>query len=233
MTTRPILEIAVESLAAAQAAERAGADRIELCADLRNGGLTPSAEFMRQVRAAVKIRIHAIIRPRPGDFVYRIEEIAQMRNHIVQAREAGMNGIVLGVLCLDATVDVRATKELIAFAHPLDSTFHRAFDECTDLLAAMESVILTGTKRILTSGGAPDVMQGMNTLQSLIHSARQRIIIMPGGGIRPDNLQSVRRISGAHEFHSGLGTVLPYGTADSSQFEQQVRELAFHLSAAE
>jgi copper homeostasis protein len=230
MAIRPILEIAVESVAAAGAAERAGADRIELCSDLRSGGVTPTTELMRQARKALKIPIHALIRPRAGDFVYRAEEIAQMQNSIQQARDAGVNGIVLGVLCTNATIDVRVTKEMIEFAHPLEATFHRAIDICEDPRDAMEDVIRTGATRILTSGGAPEVSIGLHQLKAMINAAKQRIIIMPGGGIRPDNLKEVQRISGATEFHSGLGTVLPYGTADIAQFELQIRELVRGLT---
>jgi copper homeostasis protein len=230
MPTRPLLEIAVESIAAAQAAERAGVDRIELCVDLQTGGLTPSGEFMRAARAALRIPIHALIRLRPGDFVCSAEEIIEMSTSITQAREAGMNGIVVGVLNANATIDVRSTKELIDLASPLEATFHRAFDECQDLLQALEDVVLTGASRILTSGGAPNVSTGLPQLKSLVSAADQRIIIMPGGGIRPDNFIEIRQFTGAKEFHSGLGTVLPYGTTDISQFENQVRELVRDLN---
>jgi copper homeostasis protein len=230
MSTRPFLEIAVQSVAAAQAAERAGADRIELCADLNSGGVTPARELMRAARVAVNIPIHVLIRPRARDFVYGAEEISQMRNSIAQARAAGMNGIVLGVLSTKNTIDVHATKQLIDLASPLETTFHRAFDMCKNLLQAMEDVILTGATRILTSGGASDVSTGLPQLKNLIGKANQRIIVMPGGGIRPDNFNGIRQLTGAKDFHSGLGTVIPYGTTHISHFEQQVRELVRQLT---
>jgi copper homeostasis protein len=229
MSARPLLEIAVQSVAAAQAAERAGADRIELCADLHNGGITPAAELMRAARVALTIPIHALIRPRAGDFVYSPEEISRMRNSIEQAREAGMNGIVLGVLDGRSTIDVQATRQLIDLASPLETTFHRAFDQCEDLLQALQEVMLTGATRILTSGGAQNVSTGMLQLKNLIGNANQRIIIMPGGGIGPDNFKEIWRLTGAKEFHSGLGTVITYGTTQISRFEQQVRELVRQL----
>ncbi|HEY4977721.1 MAG TPA: copper homeostasis protein CutC [Candidatus Acidoferrum sp.] len=225
MTNKFILEIAVESVAAAQAAERAGADRVELCADLRSGGVTPTAETMWQARHAVKIPIFAMIRPRAGNFIYSPEEFAAMRNSIAIARDAGMNGVVLGILFGDSTIDIPRSRELVEAARPMETTFHRAFDECKDLPVALEDVILTGATRLLTSGGAPTAAQGAQTLRRLVIRAAQRITILPGAGISPNNFAEIRRETGAAEFHSGLGSVLSYGITDTSPFEQQVRQL--------
>ena len=156
-----LLEIAVESLPAAQAAQRAGADRIELCANLSQGGLTPTAELMRQVRASLHIPIFAMIRPRPGNFLYTDPEFATMQSQISQARDLAMNGVVLGILTASHHIDIRRTAQLVAQARPLPVTFHRAFDEALrnsaypDLFAALNDVIATGATRLLTSGGAP------------------------------------------------------------------------------
>ncbi len=225
MTHKIILEIAVESISAAQAAERAGAARIELCADLRDGGVTPNVDLIRQARAAVKIPIHVMTRPRPGDFVYTEFEIAAMQASIKAARANGMNGIVLGVLKKGSTVDVGLTKQLIDVAEPLPVTFHRAFDCCADQPSALEDCIRAGVKRILTSGGARFAAFGIEKLRALIETSNHRIIIMPGGGINPDNFREVRRATGATEFHSGLGSIFRYGCAPTHQFEEQVRQL--------
>ena len=225
MTHPVILEIAVESAGAAQAAERGGADRIELCADLGCGGLTPSAEIMRQARNAVKIPIYAMIRPRAGNFAYNGEEFSAMCRGVELAREMKMDGVVLGILREDCSVDVTRTRELVAQARPMKVTFHRAFDECGDLRRALDEVIETGADRILTSGGKLDVMAGQHTLRALVEAAGERIVIMPGGGITPENFAQVQQATGAREFHSGLGRVLAYGSGDGGEFEEQVKRL--------
>jgi copper homeostasis protein len=185
---------------------------------------------MRQARAAVKIPIHVMIRPRPGDFPYTAPEIAAMRASIQDARANGMDGIVLGVLKSDSTVNIEVTKQLIESATPLLATFHRAFDCCPDLPQALEDCIRTGARRILTSGGASSAELGLQTLKALIEASRLRIIIMPGGGIHGGNLRELRRATRATEFHSGLGSVFPYGSAPTAQFEVQVRELVASLN---
>jgi copper homeostasis protein len=220
-----ILEIAVESTSAALAAERGGADRIELCSELGVGGLTPSAEAMREARSAVRLPIHAMIRPSGGNFVYNSEEFSGMKASIELAREIGMDGVVLGVLRTNNTVDVQRTKELIDFARPMPVTFHRAFEECVDLPGALEDVIDCGATRILSSGGARNVPEGLVYLQALLRSAGDRIVIIPGGGIQPGNFSEVRSALDAKEYHSGLGTVIPYGAEDWLDFEAAVREL--------
>ncbi len=226
MKQKLILEIAIESVRAAVAAERGGADRVELCADLNCGGLTPSAEMMTEARASLRIPIHAMIRPRAGDFCYADEEFSAMKESINLARRMKMDGVVLGILRNDHSIDVERTKELVERARPMKVTFHRAFDECKDLLHGMEEVIRTGADRILTSGGAPDAVVGRVTLRKLVEMAGERIVIMPGAGITPDNFTAVALAIGAREYHSGLGRVLRYGSKDFSQFEEEVRKLA-------
>ncbi len=226
MTNTFILEIAVETVAAAEAAERAGADRIELCADLQSGGVTPSLLLMRQVRHALKLPIFTMIRPRTGNYVHSTEELAAMKRSLAVARAEGMDGVVLGILLSDSKIDVPRTKELIECARPIPVTFHRAFDDCPDLQAAMEDAIRTGATRILTSGGAPTAAEGSHNLRLLVEAAGERITIVPGGGISPKNFAAVRQGTGAKEFHSGLGSVVPYGDSDTSLFEKLVGELA-------
>jgi copper homeostasis protein len=226
-----LLEISVETAEAAAAAERGGAQRIELCADLRLSGLTPGEELMLRVRQLVRVPIFAMIRPRAGDFVYSPEEIAQMHTSIAAAKRAGMDGLVLGVLNGERGVDVERTRELVKRAEPLPVTFHRAFDEVADLDAGLEAVIETGAARILTSGGAPTAPAGIAKLAHLIATANDRIIILPGGGINASNFSRVARQTGASELHSGLGSVLAYGQEDYKLFEIEVRKLAVELAS--
>jgi copper homeostasis protein len=225
MTVPFLLEIAVQSLETARAAERGGAHRIELCAQLDCGGTTPSAELQREVRKAVQIPIHVLIRPRDGNFVYSKDEMENMKQQIDAAKESRMNGVVLGVLNADQSIDIQRTRELVSHASPLPVTLHRAFDEIPDLLRALDNVCSTGAARILTSGGAKDAVGGAAKLRSLVQAAGDRIVVMPGGGIRADNITSVLRATGAREFHSGLGTVMDYNDQDVSKFESEVHKL--------
>jgi len=226
MTTRRLLEISVESLDSAIAAERGGAHRIELCEFLALGGVTPSEDLMRKTRAAVKIPIFAMIRPRDEDFVYSSSELEQMRAEIELAKSCGMDGLVLGILHRDNTINVEQTRKLVELAGPLPVTYHRAFDETPDLCAALESIISTGASRILSSGGKSTALEGASVLADLVSSVRDRIIILPGGGNNASNLAEIIRLTRAHEFHSGLGTTLPYGQSSPAQFESAVYELA-------
>ena len=219
------IEIAVESVEAALAAERGGADRIELCADLACGGLTPDAQTMRRARKDLRIPIHAMIRPKRGDFIYDEKCFEEMRREIALAKDEGMNGVVLGILCADRSVDVAATRALVELARPMEVTFHRAFDASRDLLEALEEVISSGATRVLTSGGANDALGGVSVLRELVQAAGERITVMPGGGIHGENFAEVRSASGAWEFHSGLGTVMPHGSPDLGRFEAEVQKI--------
>ena len=213
------------------AAARGGARRIELCAELGVGGLTPGEELMRRARELVRVPIFAMIRPRAGDFVYSAGEFEWMRADIELARRAGMDGIVLGILTRERSVDVKRTRELAKFTRPLPVTFHRAFDEVADLDAGLEDVIETGAARVLTSGGAVAAPEGIETLARLVAAARERIIVLPGGGINASNVLQVAKQSGARELHSGLGSVLAYGQEDYKLFESEVRKLAVQLAS--
>ncbi len=230
MAGKYLLEISVDGLDKASAAERAGADRIELCADLSVGGLTPSQEVLRGVREKVRIPIFAMVRPRSGDFVYSASEFEDMKRAIGDAKESGMDGVALGVLRKDYRVDVERTQELVGLAGPLPVTFHRAFDECADLRETLEAVIRTGATRILTSGGASGASEGAAVLAGLVHLSRERITILPGGSIRASNVAEVARRTQAREFHSGLGSTLSYSSRDYKHFEAEVRRLAGQLT---
>ena len=241
MTPKYLIEISVDSAEKAVAAERGGADRIELCADLSVGGLTPSRELLRSVREKVHIPIYSMIRPRAGEFVYSDAEFAAMGRSIAVATECGMDGVVLGVLKKNRRIDMPRTRRLVDLARPLPATFHRAFDEAPDLARALEAVIQTGAARILTSAGAKSALQGAAKLAELVAAARDRIagvaspvqpyriIIVPGAGITHANIAQVAQKTGAIEFHAGLGSVLPYSSNDYAAFESEVRKLAEQL----
>jgi copper homeostasis protein len=187
---------------------------------------------MRRVRELVRVPIFAMVRPRQGDFVYSANEFAQMRSDIELVKRAGMDGVVLGILTREQRVDVTSTRELVALANPLPVTFHRAFDDVADPDAALEDVIATGAARILTSGGAEAAPAGITTLARLVRAAKERIIILPGGGINASNVMHVARQTGVRELHSGLGSVLAYGQGDYEFFENEVRRLAKQLASA-
>jgi len=243
-----VLEICVESVDHAVAAERGGAHRIELCSDLPSGGITPSVGFMQTTRRQVHIPIHMLIRPRPGDFYYSDHEFQIMRNDILAARQFGMDGVVLGVLQPDGNVDVERTRSLVALAHPLPVTFHRAFDATPDLDASLEDVVRTRASRILTSGGQPRATDALPTLARLIEKAKGRILVMPGGGVNSDNVVRVVETTLAREVHSSAGTSTPDSSANGSNavrddvssgsgmppaiFEQKVAKLANLLGSA-
>ncbi len=220
-----LLEITVESLDSALAAERGGADRIELCADLSHGGLTPSVTAMRKLHEELEIPVFAIIRPRAGNFVYSDSEFATMKREISTARDLGMEGVVLGILRGDGSVDTERTTELVQWARPLEVTFHRAFDGTPDLLLALEDVIATGAMRILTAGGTATVPHGIETLQKLVKAAGSRITILPGGGLDAANLGKAVCETQAREFHSGLGSVLSYGSSNLVRFEAEIHAM--------
>jgi copper homeostasis protein len=219
-----LLEVAVDSLARAEAAERAGAHRLELCTNLEAGGLTPSLELIRQVRSAVRLPIHVMVRPRRGDFVYSAQEFAEMKESIKAISGQNVQGIVTGVLLSNGSVDVQRTRELVALARPMQVTFHRAFDETKNIAAALEDIILTGAHRILTSGGAANAQSGASVLRSLIQQARNRITILPGGGLHPGNIAEVAHETGAREVHTGLGGVVAYASENTAAFESAVRD---------
>ncbi len=204
-----VLEVCIDSVESAIAAERGGADRVELCSDLLEGGITPGAGLIASVRSRIAIVLFVMIRPRGGDFFYTEFEVEVMQEEIAHARRLGANGIVLGLLDEDGRVDGPRTRKLVELAQPLPVTFHRAIDMTPNLSAAMEDVIATGASRILTSGGAPNATRGMRQIASMVEAAKGRIAIMPGGGITADSIVSIAEATGATEFHSSARTAFP------------------------
>ncbi len=205
----PVLEICVDSVESAVAAEAGGAQRIELCSALAEGGLTPSLGLIRAVRRRVALPVHVLIRPRPGDFVYTADELQVTRDDIEIAGEAGAEGVVLGLLTEEAEVDVEATRRLVQHARPMRVTFHRALDTVRDLERGLTDILQTGADRILSSGGARTALEGQETLARLVHLAGDRIAVMVGGSVRPENAVALARATGATDFHAALRHSLP------------------------
>jgi copper homeostasis protein len=201
-----LIEVCVDSVASAVAAERGGAKRIELCGDLLEGGITPSAGMIELVRARLSIALQVMIRPRGGDFCYTDDEFDIMQRDIETAKKLGADGVVFGILNANGTVDTERSRRLVASARPLNVTFHRAFDMSADLFRALEDVCDTGANRILTSGGQPTALEGLPPIAGLVKAAKGRIAIMPGGGVGDDNARHILEESGAREIHAGLGS---------------------------
>jgi copper homeostasis protein len=207
-----IIEIATSDFLTTKSAVEGGADRIELCANLGEGGTTPSYAHIKKCREAFNTPLFPIIRPRGGDFLYNKDEFEIMVNDIKLCRQLGCDGIVIGLLNMNGTIDMARTSELVELAYPLEVTFHRAFDRCLDPFAALEELIEVGCQRILTSGQQPSVGSRESTVNSkavelisqLNEKADGRIIIMPGSGVRKENIKMIAEKTGCTEFHSSL-----------------------------
>lgn len=197
-------EACCTSMDAVRAAARTGAQRIELCERLDVGGVTPSEALLREVLAASPLPVNVLVRPRGGDFVYSEEEVRQMLESIRLCAALGANGVVVGALTPDGRVDLPVMRRLVAAAREagLSVTFHRAFDETADPLAALGDVIALGCDRLLTSGHAPDAFAGRALIGELVRRAGTRLTVMAGCGVRPGNIAAIARDSGAPEFHS-------------------------------
>ena len=197
------LEVCCTDLQSVRAAKEGGAHRVELCQALELDGLTPTAE-MTESAVGMGIPVHVLIRPREGSFVYSEDEVLCMQRDIRQARCLGANGVVIGALRPDGSIDKKTVRRLADEAKGLSITFHRAFDVCTNPFEALEQVISLGCHRLLTSGQAPTAEQGIPLLRKLIEQAAGRIIIMPGAGVNPQNAHRILSETGAHEIHGSL-----------------------------
>jgi copper homeostasis protein len=196
-----LVEACVESVESALAAQEGGAGRVELCEAVAEGGVTPSAGLMELCRERLRIPVHVLIRPRPGDFVYSDLELEVMRRDIALAVRLGVAGVVLGVLRSDGAVDVERTQALIGMARPLSVTFHRAFDFTRDADRALDALIDLGVDRILTSGQAATAREGTRVLTRLVSRAAGRLVILAGGGVNEDNVTEIVRRTGVREVH--------------------------------
>jgi len=206
-----LLEICAFNLPAALAAQRAGADRIEFCVGPEEGGVTPSAGLIRGARELLEIPLYVIIRPREGDFLYSDEEFTVMLRDVEQCRGLGCDGVVVGMLLADGRVDRMRCGRLVEAAYPMGVTFHRAFDRSADPFEALETIIGIGCERILTSGQRPVAMEGAQLLRELVRAADERIVIMPGSGVRSGNIAELAAKTGAVEFHTSARVAVPGG----------------------
>ena len=194
-------EACCQGVAEAVEAQEGGAQRIELCARLEEGGVTPKEELIQEVLANVRIPVNVLVRPREGDFVYDDEDTAAILESINQCKDLGVNGIVIGALTSEGDVDIPLMQRFMAAAAPLEVTFHRAFDECRNPQKALEDIIGLGCKRLLTSGQKASAPEGAELIKELQMQAEDRIIIMPGAGINPDNIMELAEVTAAAEYH--------------------------------
>lgn len=198
---KPLIEICLESVESVIAAEKGGADRVELCSDLFEGGLTPTIGTVKTALKKSNIKINVMIRPRGGDFCYSDEEFEVMLEDVRALKDTGINGIVFGILTPEGDVDIVRSKELIELARPLPVTFHRAFDMTRNPYKSLEDLINLGVDRVLTSGQEATVPEGADLLEELVKIAGDRIIVMPGCGITERNFPKLQEKIKAKEYH--------------------------------
>ena len=196
------LEIACFNLKSALIAQENGADRVELCANMKEGGTTPDFKIAEQARKDLDIDLNVMIRPRGGDFVYTDAEFEQMKSEIVALKKLNIDGFVFGILDREGNVNMDQNQELVALADPIPCTFHRAFDVVNNVYQSLENVIECGFKTILTSGQKENVVEGITILAELVKKANNRIVIMPGGGLRSTNIGLLKEKTNATFYHS-------------------------------
>lgn len=231
-----ILEICVDSVEGALAAQTGGAQRVELCDNLLEGGTTPSAGMIALTRQQIGIGLNVIIRPRGGDFCYSDLEFAVMQYDVHQAKQLGADGVVIGLLNPDGTIDKVRTAALIELARPLSVTFHRAFDMAVEPHQALEDLISLGVDRVLTSGQESSAVEGLDLIAALVQQAGERIIVMPGGGVNERNIHKIVQQSGVREIHlsarSSVESAMTYrrshvfmgGTLRPPEFSRQIAD---------
>jgi copper homeostasis protein len=196
-----ICEICVDSATAVRAAREAGANRVELCVALLEGGLTPSRGMIRQARRIDGVGLHVMIRPRGGDFLFDADEMAIMWSDVEAAKDEGADGVVIGLLTREAEIDMARSQALIELARPMSVTFHRAFDMTREPFAALETLIGLAVDRVLTSGQETTVLEGLPLLAELVRRAGSRIVVMPGGGITSRNVERIVSAIKPKEIH--------------------------------
>ena len=195
------IEICVDSVEGAMAAQRGGADRVELCDNLMEGGTTPSGGCIKLARENLRLGLQVIIRPRGGDFLFSDVEFGVMAEDIRLVKALGADGVVIGCLTSAGDIDVARTAKLIDLARPMNVTFHRAFDMCRDPRQGLEELIRLGVDRVLTSGQEASVLEGLDLIRELHQQAAGRIILMPGGGLTVRNVKKIVDLSGVSEVH--------------------------------
>ncbi|WP_333876512.1 copper homeostasis protein CutC [Flavobacterium sp.] len=200
------LEIACFNPESALIAQEHGADRVELCKGIAVGGTTPDFETVKHIREKLSIDLYVMVRPRGGHFVYTDEEFQQMQADIVALKQLNIDGFVFGILKDDKTINIEQNKMLVDLAKPIPCTFHRAFDEVENAFESLEHIIACGFKTILTSGQTPNVMEGLHRLSELVKAADNRIVIMPGGGLRSGNIEQIQKNTQADFYHSSAIT---------------------------
>jgi copper homeostasis protein len=203
------LEVCVDSIESALAAERGGAHRVELCGALAGGGVTPSTGLIVMVREKLSIGLHVMIRPRDSDFCYSDEEFGIMQRDIREAKRLGADGVVFGILNLDGKIDTQRTKQLVELAAPLKVTFHRAFDMTSDLMASLRDLKTTGIHCVLTSGGQQTAVEGAAVLKQLVEASDNGVAIMAASGIEADNVAELLNRTGVREVHASLRSAVP------------------------
>ena len=234
MEKQPVFELCAESLSACLAAREGGACRIELCSALNDGGVTPSHALIKTAVAQSGLPVHVLLRPRAGNFVYSEEEFLLMLADLQHAAALGASGFVAGMLDTEGKIDQRRMRQLVQLAGGLEVTFHRAFDTLAGLEDALEQVIATGCRRVLTSGGAVDAETGADRLRSLRERAGDRIVIAAGGGLRVSNAAYIAAMSGLNHFHGSVRRA-GYGAGLSHLFgaETQVHPTDIRAMIAE
>lgn len=226
MSPKRQLEIACFNSDSALIAQQNGADRVELCDAIEVGGTSPTIEIVKQVRANLSIDLYVMIRPRGGSFVYTEIEFQLMKTTVLAFKELKVDGFVFGILDENNRIDKDKNKELVELAHPLPCTFHRAFDEVSDVFQSLEEVIDCGFTTLLTSGQAQNVVDGVAVLSELVKKANNRITIMPGGGLRSSNIELILKETNALFYHSSAITgdsVIPNAT--------EIQDLQFKLKS--
>lgn len=222
-----ILETIAFTIDSCRIAQSAGAHRIELCDNPGDGGTTPSFGFIRAARKVLQIPLYVMIRPRGGDFLYSADEFDIMKADIKLCKQTGCDGIVLGLLNTDGSIDKNRTTQLAELAYPMGVTFHRAFDRCANPFEALEHIIDSGCERILTSGQQPTAIKGATLIADLVKQADERIIIMPGSGVRSDTIMELAEKTGAQEFHtSAKATKKTEMNFLSSSMNEQLQSVA-------
>jgi copper homeostasis protein len=197
----PIIEVCAANLAAAIAADKSGAERIELCQNIENGGTTPLHADIEYCIKNLKLKTNILVRPRTGNFVYSDAEFEIIKNDVLFCKNLGINAVVVGFLHDDFTVDIEKTADIVNLAHPMEVTFHRAFDICANWKSALEQIIQCGCTRILTSGQEHTAIEGAKTLQQIVKQACDRIIILAGSGITMENYRQLVKFTGVKEIH--------------------------------